>query len=1094
MGVFLRDLREIYNAKIEKLDAVLPEITADYTDYAAKISKEEQAGVDPIELDYWKQRLLPFPEPVDLPLKQRRSSEMTSIGERYWWHIPLSVTNKLKKFTATLNTSMYVVLETALKIVMKHYTGADDIVVGSPYAGRDDSRWEHTIGIFTNLVALRTRFDNDYTISSLVAGESESALTAFSMAQTPFDNLIKSMGYRHDPSRHPLFEVMFVFQNFPIPDTSGDTVQIRMKEIGNRTAKLDLDLTIDEIKGELECWFEYNTDIISDELVRNMATSFDYVLEQMISNPEALVNEIEVLPPALRATILDEWNDTDRDYPLEKSWAELFRERATARTEKLAVIQGAERLTYGELDHKSDVFASAILKKAKPGSVIGVSLPRGIDFTITLAGILKAGCIYLPLDEAMPEQRKLSIISDAEVERVIVSKVEVDDSTIPYLLFGDLQKESKAKSTTVPSPDDKAYIIYTSGSTGKPKGAVLTHRNLINHNLAAIELFNLTEKERILQFGSLSFDLSLEEMLPIWLSGGTVVFPENLDVPTIQQFVNNLTANAITLADLPTAYWHELVTAIDDIQLPDTLRLIILGGEKAERFTRWHKVTKGKIALVNTYGPTETTIIATAHYGTELDGNELPIGKPVSNTKVYVLDEKLRLVPPQVTGTLYIGGEGVGVGYLNRPELTAEKFIDSPFGKGKLYNTGDLVKWREDGVLLFVGRSDFQVKIRGHRIEPEEITSIALSNQGVGEALCVTPEIRGELSLALYYTSPTGLEQAELKKFLASQLPDYMVPAYITPLEFMPYNRQGKINRQALPKPQSEVKAQTTEEKPKSEVERKLAKIWAQTLNQEGSGSNDDFFDMGGHSLRAMQLMGRVDKVFGLSLSMRDFMRNPTLALLTRLIQEKLGESEESTVIPRYPRDAENYPLSFTQEGLWFIDKQDETGVAYNIPLEFEINATVVVERFLKALTLLLEQHETFRTVFTDEDGVPRQQILDKTPVDFTFIDLSEKPLAVRATESDQITTRLRRNRFNLQEGPLCKGVLLKLEPEGFKFVFILHHIIADGWSAGILSLQLGSIYDSLSENRKPDLTVPKRQYIDFAIWYRKWFEEEQGK
>ena len=601
------------------------------------------------------------------------------------------------------------------------------------------------------------------------------------------------------------------------------------------------------------------------------------------------------------------WNDTAKPYPSDKCIHQLFEERALKAPDAIAIEDGSRRLTYRELNQRANQLANFLQKKGVAAEVpVAICLKRSAELLVCLLSVLKAGGACVPLDPDYPSERLSHILQDCAApllitERELLSVLgSIRAEVVHFSATTKLAEQENRENLPVQlTPQNLAYLIYTSGSTGKPRGVQLTHGGLVNHGVASIDLYGLTPSERMLQFASISFDIAIEEIFPTWFAGGCVI-PRGDEVPlTAAGFLQWIAANKISALDLPTAYWHELVHELAESRqtLPESLRLLIVGGEKASSsaYSAWLRAGGARVRWVNTYGPTEASVIASAY---EPDPKKpfpdnLPIGRPIANVQLYVLDEKLQQLPIGDPGELHIGGVGLARGYLNQPELTATKFIDDPFSSepgARLYKTGDLVRRLPDGNLEFVGRIDFQVKIRGFRVELGEIEGVLEKHPAIAQAVVTAREVAGSKQLAAYIiASSTGIAGQELRDYAKKQLPEYMVPVDFIFLESLPLTPNGKVDRRALPEPHRDQDATVNVIAPRNEAESRMAQLWAQVLGREAVGIHENFFDLGGHSLLALRLTNRIEKEFGKKLTLTALIQAPTVEEMVRLVEREDG-------------------------------------------------------------------------------------------------------------------------------------------------------------------------------------------------------------
>jgi len=684
---------------------------------------------------------------------------------------------------------------------------------------------------------------------------------------------------------------------------------LRFAAVGTeqRTTKFDLTFSLSETKAGLVGSMEYCRDLYEEGTIKRMVGHWNQLLVEIVKNPQGRLSELEILSAPEREQLLVEWNDTAVEYPKDKCFSQLFEEQVERTPEAVAVVCEGERLTYGELNGRANQFAHYLQSLGVgPEVLVAVQLERSFDFAVTVLGILKAGGAYLPLDNALPPERLDYILEDSQAAVLVckrnhlarlpataAKRVAIDD---PVWKRQFEHARFAANPNNKATADGLAYVMYTSGSTGKPKGVQITHRSMLNHNFAFANAFKLCAADRVLQFSSLSFDISIEELFPTWLTGALVVMrPDEILEPG--KFWEFVASEAISILNLPTAFWHQLVPLLKDGSVPSSLRLVVVGGEKASQQTyeTWKRVVPESVPFINTYGPTETTVTATlCGDDPRQDHDVLSIGRPIDNVRVYILDQRLQPVPIGCPGELHIGGLGVARGYLNRPELTAEKFIPNPFSSvpgARLYRTGDLARYLPDGNIEFVGRKDNQVKIRGYRIELGEVESVIRDYEGVAEAVVMVREDEpGQKRLVGYVVWWEGTEgDSQLRSYLQGKLPEYMVPGVLVVLEGLPLMPNGKVDRKALPKAEGRLAGAGTEMVgPRTPEEEVMAGLWRQVLQLKEVGIHDKFFELGGHSLLATQLVLRVRETFGLGLPLRTLFEKPTIAQLAEVIAREM--------------------------------------------------------------------------------------------------------------------------------------------------------------------------------------------------------------
>ncbi len=877
VGVLFNELVALYKGN------TLPELAIQYSDFAVWQRQYLSDQVLEKQLSYWKQQLDGMPTTLELATDKSRPAILTTNGKTRHFVLPVSLANKLKILSQEQGSTLFMTLLGAFQILLHRYSGQDDIVVGSPIAGRNHAEVEDLIGFFVNTLVLRSKINRDSSFIEFLADVREVALGAYAHSDIPFEKLVSELQPERDVSRTPLFQVMFVLQNAPMQDLELPDLSIKPLLADTGTAMFDLTLDMmEEANSELTASFEYNTDLFDDSTIERMMVHFQTLLESIVANPQQSIFELEILNKAEKDQLLVEWNNTAADYPLDKCVHQLFEEQVEKTPDAIAVKFEDQELTYSQLNERANQLAHYLLcLGVKADSLIGLSVERSLEMIVGMLGILKAGAAYVPLDPNYPEERLSFILEDSQIE------ILLDQECLEQI-----DQQSVENPNTDVKPNNLAYVIYTSGSTGKPKGVLIEHKSLVNHTLSASNEFELNEHDRVLQFASMSFDAAAEEIYPCLITGATLVLRTNEMLDSISIFLQKCSDWELTLIDLPTAYWHEITSQLnnENRKFPSSVRLVIIGGEEAlkEQLVKWQKYVNPTVKLFNTYGPTETTIVATRYLATNTS-DELLIGKSIDNLQNYILDKNQQIVPIGVAGELHIGGVGLARGYLNRPELTAEKFI-SVFNQ-RLYKTGDLVRYLPDGNIEFLGRIDNQVKIRGFRIELGEIESVIM--QHVSEvAVIVREDQPGNKRLVAYIVGSID----GLRDFVKAELPHYMVPSAFVSLEKMPLTPNGKIDRRALPVP-TEIKTDSIIV-PRDQLEQQLADIWQQVLGVNSISVHDNFFDLGGHSLLAITLLGKIEQVFDKAISVIKLFQAPTIAQFADILRDQADTATWRALLP----------------------------------------------------------------------------------------------------------------------------------------------------------------------------------------------------
>ncbi len=773
--VFLAEMAALYQSFKTGKPSPLPALSIQYADFAYWQRNWLQGEVLEQQLNYWKQQLADCPDLLELPTDFPRPAVQTSNGAHLPFALPKALAEKLNRLSRQEGATLFMTLLAAFQTLLYRYSGQDDICVGTPIANRNRAEIEGLIGFFVNTLVLRTKMSGQLSFKQLLARVRETTLEAYMHQDVPFEKVVDAVQPQRDMSHSPLFQVMFTLQNVAKQAQSVEGLALRSIELDTGISTFDLTLILFEGAEGISGAFEYNTDLFKANSIARMVEHFQLLLEQIADRPSAKISELSILTPAQERMILDEWNNTDRDFPKDKCIHELFEAQADRSPEAIAVIYQDRALTYRELNERANQLAVALRKAGVHSDVpVGLCLNRSPELIVGILGILKAGGCYVPLDPKYPADRLALMIEDANLSLIVTQQSltrSLDGHRVKTICLDNewsaISENPRSNLHLAASPQQLAYVIYTSGSTGRPKGVMVEHGSVVNHNLHCVEQFGLRPGDRVLQFATINFDTAVEEIFPTLLSGATLVLrsaDENL--ATGADLMNLVEQYQLTVLDLPTAYWQEWVyeMTLAPLRIPESLRLVIVGGDKtsAERLASWRKIVGKRVQWLNTYGPTEGTVIATAFDPDDdrndwQEGSEVPIGRPIANAKIFILDREMRPVPVGVKGMLYIGGAGVARGYLKRPDLTAERFIPDPFSRtpgARLYNTGDLARYRPDGTIEFIGRQDHQVKIRGFRIELPEIEAELEKHKLIREAVVVAREDESHIKRLIAYCVP----------------------------------------------------------------------------------------------------------------------------------------------------------------------------------------------------------------------------------------------------------------------------------------------------------------------------------------------------
>lgn len=915
IGVLIKELAELHGAIVAGLSPELPSSPIQYVDFAEWQLEQQTTDHYKRQRAYWQQELAGAPPLIELPTDRPRPRVMSYRGSAVNVEFSSDLSRQLKLVASRAGTTLYTVLLAAFNVLLYRYTGQRDICVGTPVAARSTTELEGMVGLVANTVVMRTRFpDPEASFTVLLQQVKEAVLRALSNQDVPFEQVVHDIAPQRSLAHTPIFQVLFALQNTPQRDISLPSLQAVALDCHTGSSKFDLTCNISESEVGLRVNLEYCTDIFNEETICRLAEHYRTLLMAVCDMPDCFICALPLLPASEKSRVLVEWNDAKAPIPIELPH-ELVARRAQELPASQAVSFADTFLTYAELDARAEVLAKALrLAGASPGSIVGICLGRGPEMIASMLAVWKVGSAYMPLDPQYPKERLAFMISDARPALVLTERREVASlpSDVRALYVDDLEYQalSENTSTTVQSVlEGAAYVIYTSGSTGRPKGVIVSHRALSNFLSAMQERVQLTVHDRWLAVTSLSFDIAgLELVLPL-VQGARVVVASHNDVVDGQRLAQLLRQHSVTVMQGTPATWMLLQ---ETGELSPRLRVAICGGE-AWGNPLSEYLSSNSSLVFNAYGPTETTIWSTVYDCS--DGSAPILGRPLNNTEVYVLDALLQPVPIGVIGDLYIGGAGLADGYLNRPELTAERFIAHPFQAGKrIYRTGDLGRLKADGQILFEGRADHQVKLRGFRIELGEIEAVLQEHPSVSRAAVVLGDhpLSGK-SLVGFVTVHQAVDRTSigglLGEFLAllrSKLPEYMVPNTVLHLDEVPLTPNGKIDRSVLAALARSAARESTRSMvaPATTTERDVCRLIAEVVGCDRVGATDGFFDLGGASLQAMRLIARVNDEFSVKLSVRELFDNPTARQVSILIDnQQLVRSLTSS--PKMGQDVE---------------------------------------------------------------------------------------------------------------------------------------------------------------------------------------------
>ncbi len=1119
LGILVREVATLYTAFGRGDADPLSPLEVQYADYALWQRSWLQGEALTRQVDFWTNHLAGAPALLELPVDRPRPALESHAGGTVPLMMPASLTADLRAFSQRHGVTLFMTLLSGWGLLLSRLSGQTDVVIGTPVANRQRREIENLVGCFVNTLALRLRFTEPLTVASLLAQVKETTLAAFAHQELPFEQVVEAVQPVRSLSHSPLFQTMLALNN---TNTSGERpVQLpgltltRVADEQNST-QFDLSLVFAERGERLDGALGYASALFDRATVERWAAFYVRVLEGMVSDATVTADALPILSDADRRQVVVELNDTQAEYPQDTLIHELFEQQAALQPDAVAVLFEDQSLTYRELDARANQLAHELIAfGVRPDDRVAICAERSLEMIVGLLGILKAGGAYLPMDPAYPTERLQSLIEDGApkvllTQQALLGRLPV--AAMPTLLLDsdELSARLSAHPTSTPSrrqlgltTHHLAYVIYTSGSTGTPKGVMVEHSSVLNMLTAHAGMCGLTARDRVLQFASFGFDSSVAEIFPAWSVGATVVLRQaEFDLDQFGSFLNR---HRISVVDLPTAVWQQWSDSLSSgaEAVAESLRLVIVSGESLQSrdAQKWFSHPgSSRIALLNNYGPTEATVNATAYViepSRLSDDQAIPIGRPIANTQIYLLDRRGEPVPPGVEGEIYIGGTGVARGYLNRPQWTAERFLRDPFSadpNARMYKTGDLGRWLADGNLEFRGRNDFQVKIRGFRIELGEIEAVLSACVGVREALVIAREdVPGDKRLVAYLVADAGvpLQAAELRTALSMRLPEYMLPSAFVALAAMPLTANGKLDRKALPAPDATSLVVREYEAPQGEIETALAAIWQNLLKVPRVGRQDHFFELGGHSLLAVQLVSRIRAALGVELPLRAVFAGPSLGALAGAV----AVAGASTLgrIQRADR-TQALPLSLAQQRLWFIDQLDRAAsAAYHMSTALRLFGKLDIAALRATLDRLVARHESLRTSFGTVDGVPHQQF---APEDcgfaLTLRDLRNLDEDSRARAGTELTAEEARAPFDLSTGPLIRGQLITFAEDEYLLLITQHHIVSDGWSTDVMTREVAALYAAFARGGPDPLPPLEIQYADYAQWQREWLQGDE--
>ncbi len=1043
----------------------LPAPMLQYRDYSEWMRSRNLSA----QAEFWKKQLSDAPT-LELPLDFTRPKEQSFRGASVSMALSEELCQNITALTHRTNATDYMVFLSAAMILLSKYSRQEDIVIGSAFSGRTHADVQQMLGMFVSTLALRAYPEANKTYSDFLTEIRNLCMQAYENQEYPFEELIDSLGIERNASRNPLFDVMLVMQNQEEAVLSGSHFEAKALAAQARIAKFDLTFSLTPTKNGYQVELEYCTDLFRRETARRFLGHYAAILQQILSAPNQRISQISTITEEEERKILHEFNQSDADYPRNRTLVDLFEAQVRRTPERIAVSFEGRSLTYAELNAAANRLAHRLRKLGvHRESLVPLYIERGLEMIIGIYGILKAGGAYVPINTMYPVDRVEYILQDSQAQLLLLGNTALplpSPCQTLQLCTADLTEESAENCTHVNCPEDIAYVIYTSGTTGNPKGVMVEHRNVVRLMVNSRFQFDFDESDVWMMFHSYGFDFSVWEMYGATLLGGRlVVVPEETarDSAALRELIK---VEGVTVLNQVPSSFYNLQRCCDGSER-FAVRYLIFGGEalypsKLQSWHSWYPDCK----IINMYGITETTVHVTYREigETEIRAGISDIGNAIPTLKVYIMNGDT-LCGIGVPGELCVAGAGLARGYLHAPELTALKFVNHPFGEGRLYRSGDLARWLPNGNLEYLGRIDEQVKIRGFRIELGEIDSVLRSCPEVKDcAVIVRKDAGGDNAIYAYVVSDVSVDTVGLRQAMGSFLPQYMIPAYMMQIDTLPLTRNGKLDRKALPQISSTDKQHYAA--PRNQTESLICKVFAEILGLSSVGINDSFFELGGHSLRAVQLANRLEGELRCNVSLKDVFASSTPAALAELIE---GKTQLAEALP-LASEQEFYPMSAAQRRMYLVCQMDSGGISYNMPQAFRISGELNVAALQAAFQALVDRHAILRTQFRLINGEPVQQVLPYVKADFLCIEDAE------STE-DAWTASIMQP-FDLSKAPLQRIRLIRRRRD-YLLLIDTHHIISDGISAQLLREELSSLYQGIT---LPELRV---QYKDYSEWMR---------
>ncbi|GAA6169339.1 amino acid adenylation domain-containing protein [Sessilibacter corallicola] len=1063
------------------------EVVHDYFSWSAEQSQWLTSADAEKARSFWRDTVKGCEQSLDLPTDFSRPALQTFNGELIAFEFPEHINQALREQAKSLGVTPYVFCLSVYQLLLYRYSGQRQFLIGTPASGRLKQEYQRTIGYLVNPILLACNCGNNPTFRSFIDSVKNHSRAALEQQTFPYNQVLQDLNIARDPSRNPLFQHMFTLTHVH-ENAHKDLAEFTYLS-EQRGAALDISLVLLDDRKQFRGEWHYNCDLYTPETAQMMIDSYLEIINAVCANPDVSVDTVEIVPEALREKMLVQWNQSNVDLSEFADVISQFEKQVNNNPEQIAAVFEGEQLTYTELDQKANQLAHFIrAKDIGPEDKIIICQQRSLSMLVSLLAVLKAGAAYVPVDPAYPQDRVAFMLEDANAQLVLADKriyntehaSKIDESK---LVIVDEQNFSEFDTSALPllknSAEHLAYMIYTSGSTGKPKAVQVTRHNMLNFLVAMDELFHLSDQDRLLAVTSLSFDIAVLELFLPLMSGAQVIIGNEDLVRDGEALKASIAKHNVTIMQATPVSWKILLAV--GWQQSSAFK-ILCGGEAFPSEIAQQLLRQESVEIWNVYGPTETTVWSSAYrLNAENSYTNVPIGKPVANTQLYILDANFNPLPVGVAGELLIGGDGVTRGYLGRPELTADRFVETKYGR--LYRTGDLARFNHDGIIECLGRLDHQVKVRGYRIELGEIETCLTDFEHVKDAVVHNYTANDETQLAAYVIANEPLAssnnaQAQIKSFVGQFLPEYMVPANIIVMDSFPLTPNGKVDRKALPIPNA-VSTRTEYIAPESDLEKAICEIWQNVLDVDQIGMNDNFFQLGGHSLKATRVITQIKQQLELDVPLKLFFTAQTPADLVNQLN-----SVQSSGIKILPVSRQEKLLpSFGQQRLWLLNQIEQGSEQHHISGLLRLEGDLNTGALKYALNQILLRHESLRTYFRQENESLFQVVQEKSIDDISVEDLSDLTSSNQASEIDQKTRDFIATPFDLSSDLMVRVKLLKVSENDHLMIVVMHHIAADGWSLAVFIRDFKEFYQAFIEQRTSELPQLAIQYADYAQW-----------